>query len=1652
VAALALALLAGTASASKQVVDYFGTESGSGTLGGQFSGPQGIAVNQSGAGAGNKGDVYVVDGFFDGTGLRPSNRVERFSRDDNGTPAVPGDDSYAFISAWGTGVLTGGTDYEICTVASSCRAGVSSGANGALATLGQTGDLGAHPEGIAVDQDTGDVYVSDAANYRVNVYAGDGTFLRSFGYDVVHSGPGQAAGPDAEQQLTVKASGGKFSLSFKGRSTGPRGSGVRKKGIKFITGVNTSEGAFAVGQGISGSGIPAGTTITKVEGGELTLSQPATAAGSVSLFGHDLPYNASATEVESALNALPSIGGAGGSVTVTGGPGDASGSSPYTIHFGGTLSGEDVPLIETSSGGLTNGTYTAALAGATGGTFGLNINGEPGSGPIALNASAATVQAALEAVPSVGAGNASVSGPTGGPWAIQLAPAVAGGISKFRVTTSALTGPDPSATMTPPAGVTSLVSGGAYEVCDAAAGDTCKAGSSGDGNGEVGDSGDNTAPSITVSPADGSPASGTVFLADSGNHRINTYNLDGSSPSSFGAAVFAHREAILPQPRRITVDSRGIVYASNSTGPPSDLHRTVERYDSLNANGGGVGFLAPITAGVNETQLVKVSASAGQFRLSFGGETTADIDFASLTELQAAAEVRAALEALPAIGAGNVSVNGGPGNAAGSSPYEVHFIGALSVKDVEQLSGSNGTTPLSGGSGISVSTETPGVTGALPPAGAERLAVDPDSDGAGPDADVLYVLNESGTVFQLGPTNAPGLTAAPGAADDIHVGGFGFAGSGGLALDESDGRLYVSGVGFAGQEAHGVYIFGNPSGPASATLDSVDGITATAATVHATVNPNGPPATKYHLEYSLDGSKWIPTAEVRLGAQESPQAVDVTLSPPGGGFEPSTLYHVRMIVSKPFKPVITTPELTFTTLAAAPLAETVGAPVRTTTSAQLGGRVTPRNTPTTYSFEYGTQGPCDANPCEATAALSVGSGDFTELVSEEVQGLQPDTTYHYRLVANNGNPGSPTYGADMSVTTRASEAPLSHGHFPGPPGSDRAWEQVNAPNTGGNPVMAGAEISDDGTRTVYGVTGGTPSSETGAFNQFFAERTASGWQTKDNYPRRSEIPASSWATPLGRADLSKFFTVNFEFGGTVAVFGISPDGPPAKHYEGALGTLSFFSASDDGSRAIVGMEGSPDPVHPVSSGRNLYDVTSGAPQLVSLLPDGAVSACGIGGNREFDQLGTTRRTHWISPDGNTLFFMSSANNCGGPLQLYIRNLQSEETKLASGPPLSGPDCGGQFIKSTPGAAFFWSRSRLAANDVAPGTCSDGSTDGDVYRYSTADGTLDCVTCVVPGIAANVRLAVEGNGENVRERIAVAEDGSRVYFRSLNRLLPGARTPGVYRVEVGSGDLAYVGAISPFNSDVVEFGNALTPDGSVLVFRSDGSTLNPLGGSNNGGTQQYYRYDDRDRSLTCISCPADGSAPRGGARNPAAIAVGPNQTPLAADGNTIAFTTPTALVPIDQNTAAPGQSADRGMDAYEWRDGRLLLVSDGLTNWAGSNSVPSVEGITPSGKDILFSAAAPYTPDALDDYQRLYDAKIGGGIEFPKPPPPCPLEVCQGTPKGAPEEAAPGTGSFAGQGNAKPKRASHKKKHKKRHRKAHKKASQQRANDNRRTAR
>jgi hypothetical protein len=79
-----------------------------------------------------------------------------------------------------------------------------------------------------------------------------------------------------------------------------------------------------------------------------------------------LAYNATNTDVQTALRALPGIGSTG--VTVTGGPGPGT---PYVVTFAGPLASSAQPLITASGAGLTGGTTPSVTVTRTTPGFGL---------------------------------------------------------------------------------------------------------------------------------------------------------------------------------------------------------------------------------------------------------------------------------------------------------------------------------------------------------------------------------------------------------------------------------------------------------------------------------------------------------------------------------------------------------------------------------------------------------------------------------------------------------------------------------------------------------------------------------------------------------------------------------------------------------------------------------------------------------------------------------------------------------------------------------------------------------------------------------------------------------------------------------------------------------------------------------------------------------------------------------------------------------------------------------------------------------------------------------------------------------------------------------------------------------------------------------
>jgi hypothetical protein len=153
---------------------------------GQFYFPSGVAVDGS-------GDVFVAD--------TQNGRVDEFSS------------GGAFIRAWGWGVADGQSKLETCTTA--CQSGIDGGGAGQLHG----------PTGIAVDG-SGDVFVADTSNDRVDEFSSTGAFIKAWGWDV-------ADGNDRFETCTTACRAGLPGGSA-GQLYAPVGAAVDRSGDVFV--------------------------------------------------------------------------------------------------------------------------------------------------------------------------------------------------------------------------------------------------------------------------------------------------------------------------------------------------------------------------------------------------------------------------------------------------------------------------------------------------------------------------------------------------------------------------------------------------------------------------------------------------------------------------------------------------------------------------------------------------------------------------------------------------------------------------------------------------------------------------------------------------------------------------------------------------------------------------------------------------------------------------------------------------------------------------------------------------------------------------------------------------------------------------------------------------------------------------------------------------------------------------------------------------------------------------------------------------------------------------------------------------------------------------------------------------------------------------
>ena len=891
-----------------------------------------------------------------------------------------------------------------------------------------------------------------------------------------------------------------------------------------------------------------------------------------------------------------------------------------------------------------------------------------------------------------------------------------------------------------------------------------------------------------------------------------------------------------------------------------------------------------------------------------------------------------------------------------------------------------------------------------------ELMVDPGDDH-------VYIAGSSADLTVQGILEFDG----DGLPVDVHAANSGI-GSGfpaGLAIRSSTGRIYGSSL----FSPKAVMILGDVD-PPSVSIAAAGDVASESARLHGSVNPQGPPTTRYRFEHSTDGAAWtsVPTGgDVEVGVGTSDVAVDQMAT----GLAPNMEYRVRLVATKDFNlPSVVSDEVTFRTSPAAPLVRALEAGSRSDTAAWLGGDVNPRNSQTTYFVEYTVASDVAFEDSSRVPAppqtADAGAGDEFVAVSRLVSGLAPDTAYRFRVVASNA--GGTTVGPDRTFVTDTSESKA-------PPG--RGYEMVSPLDKNGGDIDRSAMTS------TYATSGAAASGEALAYvslSQFAGARSGAfestyrsvrdeagqRWITGGISPPVIPAPPIEVATPsvwalsrdLSKAVVSTFAPLTSDTGGGGNLFlqdntapGLSwqlLSGPEPGLPASMGGTLSFVAATEDMEHVVFDADSQLTGDAPPEGG--VYAWTEGQLRFVGAGSGGSgVSAGAI-----------YPGDHVISEDGRRIFF-NVGGQSGGNGDLYVRENASVTTPV-SGSERDGDDTAdarpATFMAASAedgSLALFTSPEKLTGDATAEvGSCAPGSPlegcHSDLYLWD-ADKPVG---------ARLTDLTTSAGGGGVLGVAGVADDLSVAYFVATGVLADGAveGRPNLYAWTRADG-VSHVATLVLGDAPVwgVErdqidrrFRDArVTSDGGRLLLASRAR----LTARDNAQTKQVYLFDLAQERVVCVSCGSGDGASSEDAwlffppvAAPGAFSPFP-ETPLrlprnlSADGTRVFFETAQELVEGDVNGLA---------DVYMWSGGHLTPMSSGK---GGSRS--EFIDASADGDDVFFTTRERLVGRDTDNQIDVYDARVGGGFAEPPGRLECVGDPCRGPLASRPALAGPGSG-------------------------------------------
>lgn len=1067
----------------------------------------------------------------------------------------------------------------------------------------------------------------------------------------------------------------------------------------------------------------------------------------------------------------------------------------------------------------------------------------------------------------------------------------------------------------------------------------------------------------------------------------------------------------------------------------------------------------------NEVQEVTVRATGGVYRLYYFGEVTGDIAYNA-----SAASLQAALEALPSIGAGNVSVSGGPGDELGDSPYLVTFEGAMAGTDIYALYAESWPLEPSGKSGVEVET-----------------AVEGHGQGYSRASSVPCDVNP---VTTSGPTAvAADLTGLKGGTT-YHL------------------RLSISNA--AGGDAKEAPTFTTlaVAPPVVLGVDDASNVGYTQADLSAEVErPAGAdPAfdVSCRFEYvtaeQFGASGFQSASQVPCAEDPLTSAGAHTVSAHLSGLSVNTTYFYRVVATNAGGKDVVRGTNPFTTLTPdAPAVSIFPVDSIGAHSAHFSGQINPGGTDPGFDVNWRFE--CEPS-CPGLEG-SIPADETDHEVSVEATGLNANTEYKVTLVAGNA---AATASAGPIVFTTAAAAPTV--------------ATVPAfPLVGGTQALVAGTVDPENSATTYWIEYGTDASygssipvsedaDAGAGDEpVFVQQKLTGLTPGAEYHYRV-VAVNAAGTATGQD--KTFVTPTGDLGSSIGDVTL-PDNrhwemvsPPDKNKADIW--KIYGVASPDGERLTYKSQGSFAGLETAKGGTLADYMAQRSPdgwQSRGMTPKGGLYCFVCGAVEVVEDLSAVRfqwrerasesadeslplnpdarayvfRDYWRDTASGKFRFVPRAaeaqNSAGSGWEAAAdgshyavesrENLldqapcDSEEVEcvyessdrgvswhLASILPGETPASGKLIVMSQDGARIYFSSGgenyvRVGGEttvklDGGPGTSvvgiegGDGAralllsseqllgadTDGgnDLYLWNGAAPAGQRLTLITQGeIAGKATEVVNGVGfETDARRIHSLDRG---FFTANNQVLEGEPDgPGqkiyAWSIEGGQPRLSYVATATMADSRV-------SRNGRFLVFASSDRVT----AYDNLGKQEIYRYDQDTDRLVCVSCPPKGNKPTAEGRfyfiHWAESSFGPEHALRnVTDDGLVFFESLENLVAHDSN----GQP-----DVYEYVGGLPHLLSKGTGPHQSRFFDASV-----SGNDVFLVTDDQLVGWDTDNSFDVYDARVGGG--FPEPPLrplPCEGDACQPAPN-PPNDPTPASESFNGAGNVKPAAHRKRKKH------------------------